>query len=94
MEAFIPAESERTANIEQLVAKVKRITRPTELTPELVHEFIEKIVVSEARYVDGKRVQVVDIYCSGVGVIKGFSPEEQEEAFELGMERRRNEKTA
>ena len=45
-------------------------------------------------YVDGKRVQVVDIYYSGVGVIKGFSPEEQEEAFELGMERRRNEKTA
>ena len=94
IEAFISAESERTANIEQLVAKVKRITRPTELTPELVHEFIEKIVVSEARYVDGKRVQVVDIYYSGVGVIKGFSPEEQEEAFELGMERRRNEKTA
>ena len=94
MEAFISAESDRTANVEQLVAKVKSITRPTELTPELVHEFIEKIVVSEARYMDGKRVQVLDIYYSGVGVIRGFSPEEQEEVFERGMERRRNEKTA
>ena len=70
------------------------MTRPTELTPELVHEFIEKIVVSEARYVDGKRVQILDIYYNGVGVIKGFSPEEQEEIFERGMERRKKEKTA
>ena len=94
LEAFISAESERTANVDQLVTKVKSMTRPNELTPELVHEFIEKIVVSEARYVDGKRVQVLDIYYSGVSVIKGFSPEEQEKVFELGMERRRNEKTA
>lgn len=59
-----------------------------------MHEFIEKIVVSEARYVDGKRVQVMDIYYNGVGVIRGFSPEEQEEIFERGIERRKKEKTA
>lgn len=41
LEAFINTETDRTANVEQLVAKVKSITRPTELTPELVHEFIE-----------------------------------------------------
>ncbi len=66
----------------------------TELTPELVHEFIEKIVVSEARYLDGRRIQIFDIYYSGVGVIKVFSPEEEEEAFERGMERRRKARTA
>lgn len=70
------------------------ITRPMELTPELVHEFIEKIVVSEARYLDGRRIQIMDIYYNGVGVIKGFSPEEEEEAFERGVERRRKARTA
>ena len=94
MEAFISTETDRTANVEQFVAKVKSITRPTELTPELVHEFIEKIVVSEAKYVDGKRYQIMDIYYSGVGVIKGFSPEEQEEIYQQGLERRTKKKTA
>ena len=40
-EAFISTETNRTANAEQLVARAKRI---------LVHEFIEKIMVSEARH--------------------------------------------
>ena len=70
--------------MEQFIAKVKRITRLTELTPELVHEFIEKIVISEARYLDNRRVQIVDIYYKGVGMIRGFSPEELEEIFQEG----------
>ena len=74
--------------------KVRSITRPTELTPELVREFIERIEVSEARYLEGKRHQVVDIYYKGVGMIRGFSPEEMETAFQDGVERRRREKTA
>ena len=51
-----------------------------------IHEFIEKIVVSEARYLDNRRVQIVDIYYKGVGMIRGFSPEELEEIFQGGEE--------
>ena len=63
----------------------KRLCAEKVLTPELV-QFIEKIVVSEARYLDNKRVQVVDIYYKGVGMIRGFSPEELEEIFQEGEE--------
>lgn len=84
--------SKNTASLDQFIAKVRAVTRPTELTPELVHEFIEKIVVSEARYIDNKRYQIVDIYYKGVGMIKGLSPEEMEEAFQEGERRRGYEK--
>ena len=43
-----------------------------------------KITVSEARYLDNRRVQIVDIYYKGVGMIRGFSPEELEEIFQEG----------
>ena len=34
------------------------------------------------KYLDGKRYQVVDIYYSGVGILRELSPEEMEEAFQ------------
>ena len=50
--------------------------------PELIHEFIDKIVVYAPKYLDGKRYQVVDVYYSGVGILRELSPEEMEEAFQ------------
>ena len=56
--------------------------KPGEVTPELIHEFIDKIVVYAPKYLDGKRYQVVDVYYSGVGILRELSPEEMEEAFQ------------
>ena len=56
--------------------------KPGEVTPELIHEFIDKIVVYDPKYLDGKRYQVVDVYYSGVGILRELSPEEMEEAFQ------------
>ena len=88
LENYLTTVSENTASLEQFIAKVRAVTRPT----ELIHEFIEKIIVSEARYIDNKRYQIVDIYYKGVGMIKGLSPEEMEEAFREGERRRGYEK--
>lgn len=61
----------------------------------MVHEFIQKIVVHERKYLDGKRYQVLDIYYNGVGIIRGFSPEDMEEAFQQHLQNRKaKEKTA
>ena len=57
-------------------------TEIKELTPELIHEFIDRIVVYAPKYLDGKRYQVVDVYYSGVGILRELSPEEMEEAFQ------------
>ncbi|MDE7004139.1 MAG: DUF4368 domain-containing protein [Oscillospiraceae bacterium] len=43
------------------------MTRLTELTPEIVHEFIGKIVVSKPDKLNGKRHQRVDIYYNTIG---------------------------
>ena len=70
MESYLEAETDKTVNLQKFIQKVKAITEPTELTGEFVHEFIDKIVVSAARYLDGKRYQIIDIYYNGDGIIK------------------------
>ena len=85
MESFLEAETDKTVNLQKFVQKVKAITEPTELTGELVHEFIDKIVVSAAHYLDGKRYQIIDIYYNGVGIIKPLNPEDMEAGFQRHM---------
>ena len=45
-------------------------------------------VVCAPKYLDGKRVQLMDIYYNGVGVIRGLSPEEMEDAFQEHVQNR------
>lgn len=85
MESYLEVETDKTVNLQKFVQKVKAITEPTELTGELVHEFIDKIVVSAARYLDGKRYQIIDIYYNGVGIIKPLNPEDMEAGFQRHM---------
>ena len=95
MESYLEAETEKTVKLQKFVQKVKAITEPTELTGELVHEFIDKIVVSAARYLDGKRYQIIDIYYNGVGIIKTLNPEDMEAGFQRHMaEKQQQKKTA
>jgi len=63
-------------DLKKFIDRVKEITRLTELTPEIVHEFIEKIVVSKPEKVDGKRHQQVDIYYKTIGLWCAPGPEE------------------
>ena len=85
MENEVNISAAEEEDLQRFIEKVRRVTRMTELTPELVHEFIEKIVVSKPDYRDGKRYQTVDIYYNGVGVIREPSPEEMERYFKEHM---------
>ena len=62
------------------------------LTPELIHEFVEKIVVHAPKYLDGKRIQIVDIHYSGVGILDELTPEEMEESFQKSIAERKKQK--
>lgn len=75
-------------------ADIQRVTQLAELTPEIVHEFIEKIVVSKPEYRDGKRHQNLEIYYNGVGIVREPTPEEMEELFQEHLMNRKSEKTA
>lgn len=89
MENYLETETDKTESLQRFIEKVKRITEIRELTAELVHEFIDKIVVHAPRYLDGKRVQLIDIYYNGVGILRELTPEEMEEAFQNHMAERK-----
>lgn len=92
MEEYISTASVKKENLQQLIEKAKRVTRLKELTPEIVHEFFEKIVVSKPNYIDGVRHQNIDIYYKGVGIIKFFSPEEMEALYQKHINKKSQRK--
>ena len=59
----------KTTNLTQFISNVKKYTEITELTPEILNELIEKILIHQAEKVNGKKVQEIDIYYRGVGII-------------------------
>ena len=70
------SETDKIVNLQQFIRKVKKITELKALTPELIHEFVEKIVVYAPKYLDGRRIQIVDIHYSGIGILDELTPEE------------------
>ncbi len=64
-------ESKR-ANVERFLSIVRKYTEIPELTPHILREFIEKIVIHAAADPHSKtnRKQEVDIYCKGIGVLE------------------------
>jgi len=92
MESYLETETDKTESLQKFIDKVKKITELKELTPELIHEFIDRIIVYAPRYLDGKRVQLIDIYYNGVGILQELSPEEMEEAFREHLEERERTK--
>ena len=93
MESYLETETDKTESLQKFIDKVKKITELKELTPELIHEFIDRIIVYAPRYLDGKRVQLMDIYYNGVGILRELSPEEMEKAFQGHLEERERNKT-
>ena len=79
--------------MQRFIDRARQVTRLTELTPEIVHEFIDKIVVSKPDKTDGKRHQRVDIHYNTIGLWCAPPPEEMEKLFQEYLAGRRK-KTA
>ena len=94
MQAYLETETDKTVNLQQFIRKVKKITELKVLTPELIHEFVEKIVVYAPKYLDGKRIQTVDTYYSAVGILDELTPKEMEEVFQKSLAERKKTETA
>ena len=94
MEQYLQIQTDKNDSLQQFIDKVKNVTQLTELTPEIIHEFIEKIVVSKPEYIEGKRHQNLDIYYNGVGIIREPTPEEMEELFQEHSKNTKSTKTA
>ena len=93
MEISLEATTDRAADLQRFIDRARQVTRLTELTPEIVNEFIEKIVVSKPDKLNGKRHQRVDIYYNTIGLWCAPSPEEMEKLFQKHLSGQRK-KTA
>nr|WP_217934401.1 DUF4368 domain-containing protein [Enterocloster clostridioformis] len=96
LKADIETQDDKTENVSVFIQKVKRYTEIKELTPAIVNEFIDHILVSKKQVIDGKTVYPIDIYYNGVGIINAPSAEEYEEMFQerLKHKQHKEEKTA
>lgn len=82
MEASLDATTDKSADLQRFIERARQVTRLTELMPESVHEFIEKIVVSKPDKVNSKRHQRVDIHYNTIGLWCAPPPEEMEKLFQ------------
>ncbi len=60
--SVIEEKEQKSADTSQFLEIVRKYTNITELTPEIMHELIEKIVVHAPDKSSGHRVQQIDIY--------------------------------
>lgn len=60
---------------DKFIEIVKRHTDFSELTPQMINEYIEKIIVHEADKSSGEREQQVDIYLNFIGKFDVPMPE-------------------
>ena len=65
----IENKEKKETDLTQFISNVKKYTEIDELTPEILNELIEKIVVHQTKKINGKKVQEIDIYYRGVGII-------------------------
>ena len=96
MEATLDATTDKAADLQRFIERARQVTRLTELTPEIVHEFIDKIVVSKPDKLNGKRHQRVDIHYNTIGLWVAPEPEmlEREYLAYYNSMQKRKEKTA
>ena len=59
----------KDTDITQFISNVKKYTEITKLSPEILNELIEKIIIHQQEKVNGKKIQEIDIYYRGVGII-------------------------
>lgn len=74
LRAVVASSEVQTVNIQSFLKIVKKYTEPTELTPALLREFVEKVVVHAPDKSSGHRVQRIDVHYNFIGEID-FSPE-------------------
>ena len=68
-EKEIENKEKKETDITQFISNVKKYTEIDELTPEILNELIEKIIIHQTEKINGKKVQEIDIYYKGIGII-------------------------
>lgn len=86
---------EDTDRTEEFLALVHKYTDITELTPVIINEFVDKILVHKAEKIDGERVMEIEIYLNFIGKVELPAQElTEEELAEIKEKQRLRERNA
>ena len=67
LSALIAAHNDTTSNIDSFLKIVRKYTEITELTAEIIREFIDKVYVYQSERIDGNKVQRIKIVYNCIG---------------------------
>ena len=74
---LVALEAKKT-DTTKFIDLVRKYSQITELTPQILNEFIDKVTVHQAVKVDGKRRQDIEVYFNGVGLISSDAEKKPE----------------
>lgn len=94
LENELNKEESGIANTSRFISIVKKYTEIKELTPTIVNDFIEKIIIHAPDKSSGKRIQAVEISYNAVGVVDIPSVDEMMAMLAERKERNQAKQTA
>ncbi len=74
----LAAHEAKKTDTTKFIDLVRKYSQITELTPQILNEFIDKVTVHQAVKVDGKRRQDIEVYFNGVGLISSDAEKKPE----------------
>ena len=81
-EQTVAVQKQTSNDLDSFYDLVDRYTSFEKLTPAMLNEFVDKVLVHKAEKIDGRRVQKVEIYLNFVGMIDFPEPEKTPEELE------------
>ncbi len=75
LEDSLNATADKADDLQKFIQRARQVTRLTELMPEIVHKFVEKIVVYKPEKIDGKQHQRVGIHYNTISLWVAPGPE-------------------
>lgn len=83
---------EDTDRTEEFLSLVRKYTDIQELTPAIVNEFVDKVMVHKIEEIDGERVQEIEIFLNYIGKVELPAQELSEE--EMAVEEKKRKRRA
>ena len=67
LQEHIQQAEKQSVNVDRFLSIVKKYTNLTELTPEILHEFVDRIIVHDPDKSSGRRLQEIEIIYNHIG---------------------------
>ncbi len=84
-----------TDRTEEFLSLVHKYTDIQELTPAIINEFVDKVLIHKAERIDGERVQEIEVYLNFIGKVELPAQEiSEKELAEIREKRRIRERNA